>query len=131
MKCPCHSGKSYEECCERFHKGELPEKASELMRSRYSGYALKLIEYIIDTTHPSNPHYKQDELNWRRELTDFCDNTEFEGLEIEEEKEKGDKATVKFYAKLSSGKHDLSFQEISKFVRENGKWYYLSGEVTR
>ncbi|MFQ9135082.1 MAG: SEC-C metal-binding domain-containing protein, partial [Haemophilus parainfluenzae] len=33
--CPCQSSLSYEDCCGRFHSGNLfPETAEQLMRSR-------------------------------------------------------------------------------------------------
>ncbi|MBJ7449651.1 MAG: hypothetical protein JHC93_04750, partial [Parachlamydiales bacterium] len=56
--CPCHSSLDYEKCCKPFHDGIPAPTALALMRSRYSAYALHLIEYIIATTHPTH--------------TDFC-----------------------------------------------------------
>lgn len=50
--CPCKSNISYSDCCEPYHNStKLPSTAEQLMRSRYSAYALKLINYLIETTH--------------------------------------------------------------------------------
>ena len=73
--CPCHSQLPYEECCGKFHRGALPKNALELMRSRYSAYALGLVNYIIETTHTENPHYRRDFSSWKKELKVFCKQT--------------------------------------------------------
>jgi len=52
--CPCQSSLSYEDCCGRFHSGNMfPETSEQLMRSRYSAFVLKKIPYIVQTTVPS------------------------------------------------------------------------------
>src|SRR5437867_3549203 len=45
MKCPCHSGKKYSECCEPYHQGLPAPTPLALMRSRYAAYALQNAEY--------------------------------------------------------------------------------------
>ena len=50
-ECYCGSGKSYEECCKPIIKNERKAKtAEELMRARYSAYAAKEIDFIMDST---------------------------------------------------------------------------------
>ncbi len=53
-KCPCGSGKKYKICCFRLHKGLLAKNALELMKSRFSAYAVGDANYIIKTTHKSS-----------------------------------------------------------------------------
>ena len=48
--CPCGKG-SYAECCESLHLGTAKAlTAEQLMRSRYSAFALQQIDYIVQTT---------------------------------------------------------------------------------
>lgn len=49
--CPCQSGKSYTDCCEKLHLGALPQDAEELMRSRYSAFSLGLKDYLLSSWH--------------------------------------------------------------------------------
>lgn len=123
MKCPCGTGKEYGACCKPFHQGGLPRSALELMRSRYSAYALNLPEYIIATTHPENP---QD--NDLKKIAEFCTHTTFKKLEIIDFQEKGDVATVTFVAHLAQDGKDFSLSERSTFEKVDGKWLYLNGE---
>lgn len=119
MYCPCQSGKDYDECCGRFishHKHA--ENAQLLMRSRYSAYVLDNSDYILDTWHPDfRPMSvkKDKELHWLR-------------LDILESNEQDDQAVVEFEARLLIDKYVNSLHERSSFVREEGRWFYTSGE---
>ncbi|MBV5280033.1 MAG: hypothetical protein J0651_01830, partial [Actinobacteria bacterium] len=43
----------YSECCEPFISGVKPAPTAEaLMRSRYTAYTRKEVDYIVRTTHP-------------------------------------------------------------------------------
>ena len=51
--CPCKSRLPYAGCCQPFHHGKAkPETAEQLMRSRYSAYFFRLVDYLVETTHP-------------------------------------------------------------------------------
>ena len=126
--CPCHSGKTYAACCAPFHRGELPDTAVKLMRSRYSAYALDLPAYIIETTHPTNSAFQQDKANWAKEISAFCKATEFRGLDILDSEEKDSVATVTFIAHLVQNGRDVSFTEKSLFEKESGRWLYKAAE---
>ena len=121
--CPCGSGQKYKKCCARYHKGAQPEDALTLMKSRYSAYAAGESRYIIATTHPDNRDYTTDTKAWRKEIDDFCRHTLFERLEIVRSWSDESYAYVHFRAYLS----DTILEEKSRFVFENGKWYYLDG----
>lgn len=127
--CPCHSGKPYAECCAPYHKGTPAENARALMRSRYAAYALQLADYIIQTTHPTNLAYKSDQHAWKQELVQYRRDMEFTGLDILEFVDGKERATVTFRAHLKQGDLDASFTEKSLFLKENGRWYYASGEI--
>lgn len=127
--CPCSSGKSYDKCCQIFHKGSLPGSALELMRSRYSAYALDLPDYIIETTHPGSPEYSEDLLDWKKKISSFSRNSKFEKLEVLDSQERGTIATVTFVAYLSQKKQDVTFTEKSFFEKLQGKWFYRAGQL--
>ena len=103
FKCPCCSGQSYQDCCCIYHQGKEPKNALDLMRSRYSAYALNNVEYIVRTTHPRHPAVSQNLQKWKEEILNFSLNTDFEELEILDFKEQSDRATVVFIAHLKQG----------------------------
>ncbi len=127
--CPCYSGKMYEMCCKPFHFGQDPLTALELMRSRFSAYALGLCEYIIKTTHPKNLQVCHDTHRWAQEISEFCAHTQFKNLDILEFEHKGEFATVTFFADLIQNEKDVSFTEKSIFEKVHGRWLYLSGKI--
>lgn len=122
--CPCHSGKKYKKCCQAYHTGANPSNALVLMRSRYSAFALRLVDYIIASTHPDNSDYSEDIKEWKKGIEEFCDNVTFTGLEIIEFCDGENEAFVTFKAILG----DVQFIEKSRFLKENNKWLYESGE---
>ena len=102
-----------------------------LMRSRYAAYSLKLADYIMDTTHASNPSYDKNRDKWKEDILQFCRDTKFEGLQIVEFTEGLENAYVTFTAILKNGNRDISFTEKSRFVKENDRWLYHSGTITQ
>ncbi|MBS0654623.1 MAG: hypothetical protein JSR46_02500 [Verrucomicrobia bacterium] len=123
--CPCHSQIAYAECCKPFHdRTRLPENASLLMRSRYSAYALGLVDYIIQTTHPTNPLFTKSPLEIRKEIFYFCEETQFTGLEILNFTDGETKAYVTFVAHLIQGGKKIRFTEKSLFLKQEKQWLY-------
>lgn len=126
--CPCGSLKKYKKCCKTFHDGVLPSSALELMKSRYSAYSAHQADYIIATTHNTNKDFKNDTNSWKRDILDFCENTKFEKLEIIDFIDGVEESFVTFKASLNQQNQDVSFTEKSRFLKEHGKWMYVSGE---
>lgn len=129
-QCPCKSGKPYAECCQQYHQGKLPENALQLMRSRYSAYALSLADYIMDTTHPSSSTFKKDKAKWKEDILKFSKSTNFQDLTILEFTDGPRVAFVKFVAHLNQSNCTASFTEHSRFLKVDGKWLYESGSLT-
>ena len=121
--CPCHSGEKYKKCCQPYHKGILPKTALLLMRSRYSAYALGIIEYIMTTTHPNNPDASIALSDWQTSIAEFSKTTQFIGLSILEFVDGENEAYVTFEARFDHG----FMKEKSRFYKMNGKWLYHSG----
>lgn len=130
MLCPCYSQRNYRHCCEPFHKQKkIPETAVELMRSRYSAYAMGLADYIISTTHPHHPSYSENKDLWKKQIIAFSEGTKFADLKILDFSSEEDIAYVTFHAILFQGSKDVSFKEKSCFLKEKGRWFYYSGMI--
>lgn len=127
--CPCESRKTYGACCQICHQGKAPT-ALALMRSRYSAYALGLVDYIIRTTHPLNREAAKSLDERKKEIEQFCKTTVFKGLKILDVQEGDTKSTVTFTAFMSQAGKDFSFTEKSTFEKVLGNWLYLSGEFS-
>lgn len=91
-----------------------------MMRSRYSAYVLKLEDYLLATWHPGTRPAT---------LELAADNTRWLGLEVKKHAvEPADCATVEFVARCKTGGRAHRMHEISRFVREEGRWFYVEGE---
>lgn len=99
------------------------------MRSRYSAYALHEYKYIIATTYPKSPLYQKNQKLWLESIQSFCAKTQFIKLEIIESKLEEKESYVTFIAYLKQGNQDASFKEASRFLKENGQWYYTEGKI--
>ena len=119
--CPCGSGKKYKKRCGLFHKGVSPKNALELMKSRFSAYALGDIKYIIETSLDKN----LDEAELKR-FSKYC---EFVNLKILEFTDAMSESCVTFRATIFCEKTDSSFTEKSRFLKIDGKWLYSDGEI--
>ncbi len=125
IPCYCGSQKLYEECCFPFISGSLkPGIPDHLMRSRYSAFCIKDIEYLILTLHPS-----KRQLNEREMLAQIIHETQWLGLKIlkidksQISQGVGHVEFVAFYKNIEIGQ----LHENSKFIYENGQWYYFDG----
>ncbi len=93
------------------------------MRSRYCAYVLGLEAYLLDTWHAST----------RPQSLDLAQDkaTRWLGLEIKHHKPTGpESATVEFVARYKFTGRAHRLHEISRFLREDGHWYYLDGEIS-
>ena len=115
--CPCGGG-AYPLCCERWHRGEAAPSAELLMRSRYSAYALGLHDYLLATWHPTTRPATQDLQG---------DDARWLGLDLRSAREQGDEATVEFVARYRIAGRAHRLHETSRFLREDGRWFYLDG----
>ena len=125
MPCPCSSGSSYRACCLRWHEGSSAPDAEKLMRSRYCAYVFKLDAYLLATWHAST---RPTQL----ELFDSAVSAApiFIGLEVRQHTVTGPTtATVEFVAHYKMGGRAQRMRELSRFVFENGEWFYLDGDI--
>jgi SEC-C motif-containing protein len=120
VTCPCGSGEAYDACCGPVVRNERPaDTAEELMRSRYSAFALGDVDHVFRSWHPST---RPDDLV---ELP----HVEWRGLEVLDVVGGGpadDTGVVEFRALHATG----ALHERSRFVRRAGRWVYVDGDVT-
>lgn len=126
--CPCGSNKKFKKCCKIFHDGQLPLNALELMKSRYSAYKVGNSDYIIKTTHKNNSDFTTDIISWKASIEEFSKYSSFEGLEILDFIDGQNEAYVTFKARIFQDKQEVFFTEKSRFLKENGMWFYVDGE---
>ena len=122
--CPCGSSKKYAECCRRYIDGnETPATAEALMRSRYTAYTLLREDYLLATWHDST---RPEKLGLAEEAS-----SKWLGLEIKRHEQIDDThAVVEFVARYKVDGRAHRLHEASRFVREDGRWFYVDGEVT-
>jgi SEC-C motif-containing protein len=121
--CPCGTGRSYDTCCGRLHRGAGHAKtAVELMRSRYSAFVVRDSDYLSVTWHPEH----------RPSRVRFVPDQRWTGLEIHATAAGGllDTAgTVEFTASyVNAAGTARQLHETSRFARLDGHWLYLSGD---
>ena len=126
--CPCNPEASYKNCCYPLHARERKaETPLELMKSRFSAYAMELPDYIMQTTHPKNSYYLSDKAKWKKLIDESYGGVLFKKLEILEHTHNNVEGYVTFKATLEKLGQDISFQERSRFIFENSNWFYLDG----
>lgn len=98
------------------------------MKSRYTAFAANEYKYIIKTTHKENSDYSSDKESWKNSILEFSKISKFEKLDILEFIDGENEAFVTFKATIFQGAIDVSFIEKSRFLKDDGVWYYHSGE---
>tara|TARA_R110002126_G_scaffold291595_1_gene454075 strand:- start:577 stop:990 length:414 start_codon:yes stop_codon:yes gene_type:complete len=98
------------------------------MRSRYSAYCCKNIDYIFQTYHPDQHRH-----NAKNQIAEFANAVHFVGLTItkqnEDEPALADNArTVSFVAHYINGNKLESLVETSRFILGE-RWYYYDGDI--
>lgn len=122
--CICGSGKLFNKCCGRFLNQQQNAKTPEqLMRSRYSAYALGGYgEYLLKTWLPS----MAQGLN----VIDLSQKSnEWIRLDVLDKSQQGDNGMVEFKAYYLRDDNEDCMHEKSIFKRIAGQWLYVGGEI--
>jgi SEC-C motif domain protein len=120
-RCPCGSGLPYDECCGRLHDGTATAATAEqLMRSRYSAFAVGDAGYLLATWHSSTRPRSLD-LDRGVRWTGLVVLATTGGSPLAAE------GTVEFRAHYRAGGQAAAQHENSRFMREDGQWRYLDG----
>ena len=126
--CPCArisaNGKAllFDACCGHYLEGEAPTPtpdAASLMRSRYSAFVLQRESYLLATWHAST----------RPAQLGFDTTGRWLGLEVRKAMvTSATEAEVEFIARFKpQGASAWRLHERSRFVLQDGRWYYLDG----
>ena len=123
IACPCGSDLAYRDCCAPLHSGAPAVTAQALMRARYCAYVMGDNAFIAAswhaTTRPPLADLERDASPQAR--------TRWLGLDIKRHETAGDSATVEFIARFKTGGRAERLHEVSRFVREDGFWWYVDG----
>jgi SEC-C motif-containing protein len=123
--CPCGGTRTYADCCGRYiDAGGAVPTAELLMRSRYSAYTLGREAYLLATWHAGT---RPPRLDLAAQAAG-----KWLGLEIKRHDwnaQDPDRAVVEFVARHKSGGRAQRLHETSRFVREDGRWFYLDGDL--
>lgn len=89
------------------------------MRSRYTAFVLDELDYLLETWHastrPATLEANAPGIKWL-------------GLQLRHhEQQDATHATVEFVARSRHNGQGARLHEISRFVREDGRWFYLDG----
>ncbi len=124
--CPCGSGLAVKDCCKPFIQGKSQvATAEQLLRARYTAFALGDIDYIIQTHHSKTVHEIK-----REEVQEWSASSEWLGLKIVQS-EAGTVAdtqgSIVFCANFRTrGEEKIQEHwEQSLFEKENGEWKFL------
>ena len=111
------------DCCGRYldHFDTTPAPDAEhLMRSRYSAFVLQRRDYLLATWHaPQRPN-----------VLEFEPGAQWLGLDVRRHHAvDATHAEVEFVARYRVAGRAVRLHEHSRFVREEGRWYYVDGDT--
>jgi SEC-C motif domain protein len=99
---------------------DWPANAEALMRSRYEAFVAGDEAWLLATWHSST----------RPAEVSFDPGAKWLGLEVRDHHvTDDDHAEVEFIARYRITGRAVRLHERSRFVREQGRWYYVDGEL--
>lgn len=125
-RCPCGTGDVLGDCCGPLLAGtRQAATAEQLMRSRFTAFSRTDVDHALRTWHPSTCP------TWKELASSLADGTRWLRLDVLNAAGGpfDTEGTVEFraHAKTAGGRRIL--HERSRFVREDGTWLYLDGQV--
>ncbi|CAM4191197.1 UPF0225 protein VV1358 [Vibrio neonatus] len=95
------------------------------MRARYCAHELNLVDFVIQTYHPS--------CNAGGDADAIAQSVQGDWSKLEvvnsEAGSNDNEGFVTFNAYFTEDKRQYSFTEKSRFVKEDGQWFYIDGEM--
>ena len=107
----------------------MPPTAHALMRSRYTAFVLKDVDYLYDTLElSSRKSYDAESVRaWAEGATWHS----FTILDQEAGQENDTEGVVEFEARYSIEGVDKLHHERASFVKKNKRWYFNEGAIVR
>ncbi len=120
VPCPCGRAAPLAACCGRYiDAADTAPDAESLMRSRYTAFVLQRADYLLATWHAST----------RPASLDFDAGAKWLGLEVRSRRATGEgRAEVEFVARYRVNGRAVRLHENSRFVCEEGRWFYVDGD---
>jgi len=122
-RCPCTSGLTYDECCGPLHRQDRTAgTAEQLMRSRFSAFAVGDAAHLLRTWHAST----------RPAVLDLDPDVRWYRLDVLATSGGGvfdTDGTVEFEAFHRGPAGRGSMRELSRFARGPEGWQYLDGDA--
>lgn len=120
VRCPCGGGELASCCQPLLANVRQAETAEELMRSRYTAFALGNENHLFRTWHPRTrpAEVSTSGMRW----------TGLEILEVSAGGSDDDAGEVEFIASWRQGSTRGQLHERSRFARRAGRWFYLDGD---
>ena len=122
--CPCGSSQTASNCCMPIIEGKRkPATATDLLRARYSAFALGRVDFVLETHHSRTRHEVK-----REEIEDWSKGSEWLGLSVHETEaggENDEKGTIVFCAEYKADGKIVKHWEQSLFEKENGAWRFV------
>lgn len=121
--CPCGSEKKLATCCGQYLEGKQATTAEQLMRSRYTAYVANNEKYLLETWHQSTrPQIlnltQQDSIKW----------VDLKIIDYAVDANNPARGNVEFIARYKLNGRAQKMHELSNFVFEDHRWYYLDGK---
>ncbi len=119
--CPCGSGLTFAECCQQVHNSHAKATTAEaLMRARYSAFAVRDIDFLYNTFHPTTRRFQN-----KHAIQQWAQENKWMQLNIL----KATFATVEFEAHYLDSTMELQIhREKSTFKQQGNLWYYVDGQ---
>ena len=119
--CPCGRSAAFAACCGRYIGTPVPAPDAEsLMRSRYTAFVRGDAAHLLATWHAST----------RPATLEVEADVKWLGLEVKRHTPvDATHAEVEFVARSRVQGRGQRLHERSRFVRENGWWLYLDGDL--
>ncbi|HYD29656.1 MAG TPA: YchJ family metal-binding protein [Azospirillaceae bacterium] len=125
--CSCNSGQNFEDCCHPLLDGTPAPTAEALMRSRYTAFVRRDVDYLERTNAPEI----RAAFN-RADAERAVRESEWKDLEVlavtggGPEDETGD---VEFQALCRRRGEWVRYHELGSFRRDDGQWFYVKGKL--
>jgi len=118
--CPCGSLLKFNTCCGQYLAGAWPESAEQLMRSRYTAFCKLDEDYLMASWHRSTRPAslglsQKDRIKWI-------------DLRVLSHATEGKQARIEFIARYKVNGKAHKLHENSRFVKEQGRWFYVDGD---
>lgn len=118
-RCPCLRGDTFDNCCGELLNGtKSATTAEQLMRSRYTAFAVGDRDYLLRTWHrstrPRTLELDPDQQWFRLDIVGATGGGLFDT-----------EATVEFTAHFRHDGRRDELHQNSRFVRQDGVWVYL------